>query len=1131
MGSAKLTPNNIRIANNSLTALLSMLHAVLEGALTPPLIHYIFIPISLILRINEPSAIPDQVLEKIFIIFDVMMRKGWWWICELQEWEQLVMMTSGFISGIGNGKRKERDDEVKDAGIRLLLSLLSDYSTDSQRQSTRRSNEESTRRFDLLRAHAITPQFFPKIGQMISTALEFCTSPLTSLRNSSLQLINLSLSSYFSASQIPIVLPGVISTMCKVALGSVDRTGHNHNWQKGDIAKAALEILDITISKGIGDDVCIEEGAIRAPVVNLEDFTEQIVIDSTSTSKSQDSDIIPRRTPSWLRATASQIHMSLASLSSIMFHPNITAQIALSNLSHSVLLSTTLTLSSSQPLLLTYILSLSQSSFPSLSSTSLSHLQTLLVSSKTKTSILQTLLQMTQQNLSSLPRLLPSHSEAKLQHISNQIIAVCQFPLISHGVGKLLGPTGGVEKWGYSLLQVLDFDVPSTSVMPSTPLGLILSSPEDNQQGYPFIPIEIRHIISTETRTTLERMFRALGNAAGEDGLFAIEWFVGVGRRRMRKESATALWCAARLLEGVGGVNLDGDVEVGDVRRGKRLDKVTRWIAKSVAEFWDVGFEDEDEEEDAKKPGDGQGEPEQDRIVEYKKGINPLTTLLDISNRPSPTSSVRSLRNHKILHTIFSLHLLTVSSSILTSQFSSLFIYTIYPVLHSLVSPSPAIASTAQSALSQITINTSYASPSNLLLSNFDYALDDVSRRLTKTNLDVQATKVLKVLVRVVGKDVVKRAGDVVEECFDRLDEFHGYGGVVEGLVDVIGEVVRVVVESEDAEEEVVTEKKDKDALGQPTIETFIKWFKHRNDANEDAMKKEDFGPVPETAWGPPKDEDTSEAADKEKTPQLEEDKPPPLSPTQSLIQQILSRSLPFLTHPSAQIRSHILSLLTNSIPILRQHPSSILSSIHKAWPFIINRLDEDKEPGWVMSEAASLIEALALNVGGYMAQKVWDDVWPRFRRMLAKLEEADSKRALTTTRRGVVGGAMGPETVYSHSHRLHKALLGTLKTIVGGVQLKDEVLWDVGLMCRRFLRSRKYVNEELQAKAREVYAELGKVNKDLVWLVLCGSCGRDPMDSSSDDGDLAMAKVAFLRVELAKDMEENVCLVLDTIG
>ncbi len=48
-------------------------------------------------------------------------------------------------------------------------------------------------------------------------------------------------------------------------------------------------------------------------------------------------------------------------------------------------------------------------------------------------------------------------------------------------------------------------------------------------------------------------------------------------------------------------------------------------------------------------------------------------------------------------------------------------------------------------------------------------------------------------MVRLVGADIVDKAGDVVEECFDRLDEYHGYGVIVDGLIEVLAEVVKVI--------------------------------------------------------------------------------------------------------------------------------------------------------------------------------------------------------------------------------------------------------------------------------------------------------------------------------------------------
>ena len=82
-----------------------------------------------------------------------------------------------------------------------------------------------------------------------------------------------------------------------------------------------------------------------------------------------------------------------------------------------------------QLLLLSFLLSLSTSSFPRVSSSARDSLTTLLASGTPGASArLQILTQQTANNFSALPRVLPAHDDAKIQHVPGQISAAASLP-------------------------------------------------------------------------------------------------------------------------------------------------------------------------------------------------------------------------------------------------------------------------------------------------------------------------------------------------------------------------------------------------------------------------------------------------------------------------------------------------------------------------------------------------------------------------------------------------------------------------------------------------------------------------------------------------------------------------------
>ncbi|KAG9008100.1 hypothetical protein FRB90_009087 [Tulasnella sp. 427] len=1088
--------------------------------LAPKFIEFIYLPLSIILNRNGPPAppLPDQVLQKIFQATALLCQQ-WWWAMDYTAWEQLFRLSAYLIGGSKAGpgvSLAARSEETKEAAALCLEALLRQRS-DQERPSWAETTSDV--RMEYFTSQAKEQNRFPMIGSAIGSLLDATESDKISLRALSFRIVGYLLADYVPRGRLPTFLPGVVGKCCRVAVARKTSKG----WEASDVVKEALTVLKIVIVGSIGDEVCEEEGLVRTDPTSFEDIANMA---SLSTSGISVNNVSTRtdpyafqRTESWLQASASQIHNAINSLTPILSHPTTSAQVALANLSFSLLKETLRTIPTLQPLLLSHLLMFSVSTFPSLSNTAKSHLESLFTSPKCASSPLDILAKITQENLLALPSLILARSDSKVERVCNQIEATCKLscdPVLSNcnfGVGHLLGPTGGIERWGLGLLGVVELALPSrhsSIISQSAPVGFIMD--DLDKPEHPFPTTRLRYVEETSTQLAVERMLRGLGAAGGVDALFSIEWFVEVATAGRGPIETSALWCAARIYEGIFGTVLvessiraeeQGD-RMGDVPMSyrmtadarRRLEKTARTLVKTISELWEM--DPVEREETAGNPsqtsdaltlyGDSM------LPTEHIKGLDPLVTVLDVRNRRNisiPSAGTqktsRDAGETAKLHAALSLQALSISASVLGPRFPPLLLYALYPVLRSMVSSDSFLASTAMAALHHISTASAYASPANLLLSNFDYALDSASRRLLKSRLDLKATKVLVILVRLVGKDVVQRAGDVVEECFDRLDEYHGYSVIVEGLVEVLNEVVRAVeAEEETADVRHPSGQPDMPAA-QPSIGTFIEWYKQRTSGNHFKDGTEDFGPAPQRAWAQQPQPDDGDP--NVRPTSLSNDSPKP-SITQAPISKIIRRCLPFLTHSSPLIRARMLSLLRSASSVLPEH--EIGPAIHLAWPFILNRL-KDSQP-FVVTEAARLIESLCWNFWEFMSSRIHQDVWPAYRRMLESLEAGDRESALTARRQG-------PETPYSHSHRLYSAMLNTLNSVFAAPRernwIKDEMTWDIAVKCRRFLSAS--ANKELQETAKALYQNLGKQNGDLVWLVLCATCGTDPRQTEAE--------------------------------
>jgi len=1018
------------------------------------------------------------------------------------------MLCSSVLGGIANkGKGRERDDEVKEAAAQCLFVLLKERDDDPFTES-----QQAKDRLAYFQSYARSPHFISVLGQTLSATISISESRSLSLQKTSLQILQILLKLYVPDEMFPMVLPGIVSSMSKVALGS----RLEKQWAHGEIVAAALHVMQITIIKSIGDDICIAAGILKH-ADDLEDLSELLAPSATEFVEAKlSTQLKVVRTPAWLKGTTSQLHIAINALDLLTRHPSPVALRALIEFSRYVLEATPQTFTQTQPLLLAFILSSSNSAFDSVSCQARSHLLFLLSDeNKSHVNLMQILMRLTSEYLSSLPRLIFIQEENKVQHLSYLISAVCNLTVldedstttsssisaISKGIGKLLGPSSDLEKWGWSLLSVFQFSNGPLAVDRNSIERLMLENDPDTPQVPTFPSLQLKGL-DINTLQRLEQMFRSLGAAAGETCLYAIEWFFGIGKTGIRRNAVAAMWFACRLLEGVSGVSLASEESVSCLRPkpAKRLEKLTRSLARTLSEQWDRRIEDSDDLPSSDVVQDLSDAP----LVERKTGLFQLHENLKIAQ--SSLATINENTNQPINHRVLCLQTLSVCVGILQSRSSSLFIHVLYPVLHSLVSQVSFLSSTAYASLQFMTVMTSYASPANLLLSNFDYALDAISRRLTRRWLDVDATQVLALLVHLVGSDVVEKAGDVVEECFDRLDAFHGYDVLVEGLVSVLVEVTRVL--RNDASLEVTIEREPEYTVYPRLLDlsSFFEWFRKRKEMPDDVQETTDYGPTPQRAWSEPKLEMDEQKVEEEAMANAANPNNEPLpTSTQTLTQQMIARSLYFLTHDSPVIRARILTLLASSVPNLPS--SALMPAIHSAWPFVLNRLGDQET--FVVSAAASLIEILSTYNGEFMFRRIWDDVWPKFKTLLTKLQVADATSALA--RRGE--GGIGAESSYTHSHRLYRSLLNTMAAALEDVRAHERSFWDALLLFRRFLS--RNVNPELQQCARRLYTAAMSQNGDMVWLVLTATYTREH------------SVMSFLHNE-KWDIVDNACLILD---
>lgn len=624
-----------------------------------------------------------------------------------------------------------------------------------------------------------------------------------------------------------------------------------------------------------------------------------------------------------------------------------------------------------------------------------------------------------------------------------------------------------------------------------------------------FPDLSLKRVESPALLEAIGEMFESLGKAAGLDALNAIEQFVTIAKAKKDSidvaKAASALWAAERIMAGV---------TVSKHIDDKRLRKEARAIVRTLILF-------DDQEDDMTEPEDvGHEEQVSDdfMVVEKTSGINALTNLLKREHRGNQTTERENrtlhIKVHRELVTALSLSLMAVCARVLESSFRPMLLNTLYIILSHLGSPVAFIRGYAEIALVRIAYDIGYASPQNMIIDNVDYVINIVSQRMTYKRLSPLAPMVLISMIRLVGEPIVPLVQDIVDDIFDCLDDYHGYELLASTMLAVLDTLMRAMTNETDLAEWTPATSTSRRMRPGPDpardYGAFVEWYQGRATRAAEAVD-EFIRATPEEPWK--RQEETEEDADEndpDDPPENARDEPEiPPTRAQEVCKRIMEKDVYFMTHSSPFVRARVLSLFTSGIPVLvtGNRESDLLPLINTAWPYILNRL-QDKEP-YVMTEAAILLEALAKWVGDFMSRRILDNAWPILKKILATQKRLDEQSALL--RRGQGGNA----TTYTVSHRLHLAIINTMRYIVKEVPVDDNVIWETITLFRPFLDEK--VHEDQQEAAVLLYRMIAKRDEDAVWIALNGTTG-DILDSKG--------KLAYLR-QPGLDINDNVRLVL----
>ncbi|KAL7421240.1 hypothetical protein Q5752_004125 [Cryptotrichosporon argae] len=1033
-----------------LATLRQTLETLSAAAFTPSLINYTLFPLTNVLRQSDPAALPEPFLEAAFAVLAFVVR-AWRTVeggIDVGAWEQLWRFTAAVLARGGKGKQREMDHEVVLQAVKVLSALLEPADgvpTPAMRQLT----------------NGRTARLLPTLFQSISTLLDTTTLPHLELQLATLRLVRALVPTYLTGQPelLASILPGAISAMAKLLATSV----------KGDVAHEAAGLIEVVVVETLNDEALRSLGVLRPVFDDLSQFAEW----DTETKKEPPrphGDPFPPLTASYLEFTSAQLFKTLPPiLSNLTSHAVPTARTAAASLAHALILRCHEALPDLVGPAVSTLLLLSTDTFDPVRHDARRRLRLL----ASEYALYPALVDILTASINALPRLILSQQDDRVVLCTRTIeaIAIATRELADNPIAAFLGPAGAVERWGWALLDCLEFGRPTGwSVAPATTRGWeqrLITSTLPSAAPFPHIPL--RHVESASTVRNIVAMLSALGAAGGDPALYTVDYFIRFARanRARPAKAVSAVWIAEKLLAGVA---------------TRSAGKATRKMARDVARILVAMDDDDDADTDNMPP-----EPESDALpIERKQGIDTLTTLLD--RKPPSSQTVATRRLHAqaqlILLRAVSLSALCTCSAILGTAFRPLLRQTLYPVLAHLASPSDLVQEFAGLALVRIAYDCGYASPQNLVLDNVDHVINVVSQRLTYHRLSAHAPLVLIAMVRLVGDDIIPLVHDVVDDIFDALDDYHGYDALASALLAVLGTLMDAMAAGVEADGPSLERQQRMDDMSriaappdpQADFARFSSWFQER--ATRDRQHVETMLAL-QSAWGEESEEPPADLSTD--PPAASDDAEPTPTRSQAVCRSILAKSLFFLTHASPFLRARVLALAARAVPVLAagNRDADLLALVDRHWGALVARLD-DAPP--VVAEAAGVVAALAEHVGDFMARRVLDHAWPRFKVILRRQAEEDAQSALARR-------AVGTDTPHSVSHRTHVAVLRAAAAVAATVPVDDAVLWDMMVAFRVFLDVAAH--DEIQARACALFIALGRRDADAVWVVLQASRGR----------------------------------------
>uniref|UniRef100_A0A4W4FIH0 TELO2-interacting protein 1 homolog n=1 Tax=Electrophorus electricus TaxID=8005 RepID=A0A4W4FIH0_ELEEL len=394
-------------------------------------------------------------------------------------------------------------------------------------------------------------------------------------------------------------------------------------------------------------------------------------------------------------------------------------------------------------------------------------------------------------------------------------------------------------------------------------------------------------------------------------------------------------------------------------------------------------------------------------------------------------------------------------ASALGTNFRPLLMTSLYPVLEKAGDDSLLVSQSALSTMRALCMACDYHSPKELVISNADYLLNDVSLNLGRPAIQPHAPRVLTVMFAHSDASLLPLVADVVQDVLMALDMSYDRRSlqlctVLHSLMKALGECswLQILISSA----EISPHVQDPRPLD---LRQFLLDYRKQKDLAEG------IAPV---------------AHDEEEEEDESPDVKPELPAHVSVAKDVMERCIHLLSDPSMRVRLKVLDIMELCVCVLCEAENELLPMVHRCWPALLQRLTND-DP-LAIPRAFRVLCVLGETCGDFLRRRVSKEVLPRLTSSLARQAESSARA--------------GP--VYTHmlAYKLQLAVLQGLGPLCMHLDLGEPSL-SFAAACLPYLSSRQPIR--LQEACLSVFRHLMLVDPDRCWFALSEVCCPAPYD------------------------------------